>query len=96
MEVPQREVESELSAQATATAVPDMCCICDLHCGSRQRWILNSLIEARDQICILMDVSGQVLNLLSHNGNSKITILIQNNYTVMLRKARAVLPNFLK
>ena len=40
-----------------------------LHHSSQQRWILNLLSEARDQICILMDAS-QVLNLVNHNGNS--------------------------
>ena len=34
-----------------------------------QRWILNPLIKARDRTHIFMDLS-QVLNLLSHNGNS--------------------------
>ena len=41
---------------------------CNLHCSLRQRWILNPLGKAKDQICIFMDIS-QVLHLLSHNGN---------------------------
>ena len=44
--------------------------ICDLHHSSQQRWILNPLSEARDQTRILMDPS-QVLDPLSHSGNSK-------------------------
>ena len=40
-----------------ATATPDLSCICDLHHSSRQRWILNPLIEARDWTCVLMDTS---------------------------------------
>ena len=43
--------------------------ILPLHHSSRQCQILNPLGEARDQTCILMDTS-QVLNPLSHNGNS--------------------------
>ena len=43
-------------------------CICNL-CHSLQLYqIPNPLSEARDQTCILMDMT-QVLNLLSHNGN---------------------------
>ena len=41
----------------TATAVPDLSCFCDLHCGSPQRQILNPLSNARDQTCILIDAS---------------------------------------
>ena len=58
MEVPRLGVELELQlpAYATATAMPDLSHVCDLHHSSRQRWILNSLREARDGTCILMDV----------------------------------------
>ena len=37
--------------------MPDPSRICDLHHSSWQRWILNPLIEARDQTCILMSTS---------------------------------------
>ena len=40
-----------------------------LYCSLQQHWILNPLSEARDQTHVLMHTS-QVLNLLSHNGNS--------------------------
>ena len=50
-------------------ATPDPSCTCDLHCSLWQRWILKPLSETRDWTCILMDTS-QVLNLMSHNGNS--------------------------
>ena len=40
-----------------------------LHHSSRQHHILNPLNEARDQTCILMEISWD-LNLLSHNRNS--------------------------
>ena len=52
MEVPRLGVESELQlpAYATATATPDLSCICNLHhSSSRQRRILNPLNEARDR-----------------------------------------------
>ena len=41
----------------TATAMPDLSHICDLHHSSRQCWILKLLSEARDQTCIFMDPS---------------------------------------
>ena len=63
------ESELQLLAYITATAIPDLCCICDLHLKSQQRWILNPLSEARDQTCILMYTS-QVLNPVIHKGNS--------------------------
>ena len=55
MEVPRLGVESEqqLPAYATATAVRELNLICDLHHGSRQHWILNTLREARGGISIL-------------------------------------------
>ena len=67
MEVLRLGVKSELQLPATATWDPSH--ICSLHCSLRQCWILNLLSKAWDQTCILMDTS-QVLNPLSHNGNS--------------------------
>ena len=49
--------------------------ICDLWHSSQQCWILNPLKKTRDQICIIIDTS-QVLNLLSHNGNSSFSFCI--------------------
>ena len=59
MEVPGLGVESELQlpAYTTVTATQDPSHICNLHHSSQQRWILNSLSEARDGTCILMDPS---------------------------------------
>ena len=51
------ESELQLLAYATATATTDPSRICDLHHSSRQCQILNSLSEARDQTCILMDTN---------------------------------------
>ena len=53
-----------------ATAKPDLSHICNLSCSLWQPLILKTLREARDQTCILMDIS-QVINPLSHNGNFK-------------------------
>ena len=80
MEIPRLGVESELQllAYTPATAMPDLSHICKLHHSSRQHWILNPLMEARDQTCILMD-TGQVLNLLSHNGNSNFLNVLSYN-----------------
>ena len=55
--------------------MPDVSCVCDLHHSSQQCWILNPLSEAKDWACILMDTS-QILNTLSHNGNSIFGIFV--------------------
>ena len=44
-------------AYATATAMPDLSHIHDLHHNSWQRQIPNPLSEARDQTHVLMDTS---------------------------------------
>ena len=74
MEVPRLGVESELQlpAYTTVTAMRDPSCVCDLHHCSEQCQILNPLSETRDLTHVLLDTS-QVLNLLSHNGNSWLT-----------------------
>ena len=52
MEVPKLGIELELQVPAIATAIamPDLSCVCDLHHSSRQHQILNPLSEARDRI----------------------------------------------
>ena len=84
MDVPRLGVkwELQLPAYTIATAVQDLSRIRDLHHSSRQRQVLNPLSEARDQTCILMDIS-RVLNFLSHSGNSRF-ILIWNNLSCLL------------
>ena len=57
MQVPRLGVESELPAYTTATPTLDPSCVCNLHHSSLQCWILNPLIEARDQTCNLMDAN---------------------------------------
>ena len=51
------ELELQLPACTTDTAMQDQSCICDLYHSSWQRRILNPLSEVRDQTCILMDTS---------------------------------------
>ena len=71
MEVPRLGVESELQlpAYTTATAMPDLSHVWNLHNSSWQRQILNPLSKTRDRNHILMDTS-QVCYQLSHDGNS--------------------------
>ena len=59
MEVPRLGIQSELQppAYTTATATQDPSHVYDLHHSSRQHQIINPLSKAKDQICILMDVS---------------------------------------
>ena len=63
------ELELQLLAYVTASAMPDPSLIGYPHCSLQPRQILNPLSEAGDRSCILMDTS-QVLNPVSHNGNS--------------------------
>ena len=75
MEVPRLGVELELQlpAYTTATVMSGPSHIFDLCHSFQQCWILNPLGEARYRTCILMYTSW-VLNLLSHNGNSRRNI----------------------
>ena len=59
MEVPRlvAELELQLQAYTTATAVWDMSCVCNLHHSSQQHQILNPLNRARDPAHIIMDTS---------------------------------------
>ena len=59
MEVPRLGVELELQllASATATATQDLSYICNLRQSSWQCQIPDPLSKARDQTCILLDIS---------------------------------------
>ena len=59
MEVPRLGVELELQllAYATVTAMPDLSYLCNRHHGSWQCQIPDPLSEAKDQTQILMDAS---------------------------------------
>ena len=72
MEILRLEVELELQlpAYTTDTAMQDPSCVCKLHHSWQQHQILNPLSGVGDRTDILMDTS-QVHNLLSHNRNSQ-------------------------
>ena len=57
-----------MPAYATATAMWDLSCICDLHHSSWQPQVLNPLTEARDGTYVLMDTCR--VCSLSHSRNS--------------------------
>ena len=59
MEIPRLgvELEPQLPAYTTATAMQNPSHICHLHNGSQQHQILNPLGEAREQTHNLMDAS---------------------------------------
>ena len=59
MEVPRLGVQLELQPPdyATAIAMCDQSCVCNLHHSSQQCWVLNPLSKARDHTDILMDAS---------------------------------------
>ena len=76
MEIPRLEVESELQSPAytTATATPDLSCVCNLHHSSQQCRILNPLSKAGDrtrnpmvpsQICFCCATTGTPLSFNS-------------------------------
>ena len=76
MELPKLGVELQLQlpACATATAMQDLSCVFNLHHSSGTCRILNPLSEARDETQVLLDTSW-VPNLLSHNRNSFFFLL---------------------
>ena len=58
MEIPRLGVELELQVPAytTDTAMQDLSQVCDLHHSSKQHRVLNPLIEAKDRAHVLMDM----------------------------------------
>ena len=84
MEVPRLGVELELQlpAYTTDTAMQDPSCVCDLHYSSQQHQIPNPLSEARDQTHIPMDTS-RILKPLSHSRNSYLPFLFWAIYSQM-------------
>ena len=79
MEVPRPGVESELQllAYATAMATWYLSLICDLCCSLQQCQILSPLSKARDKTPSSW-ILCQILNPLSHNGNSYFPNLMKD------------------
>ena len=51
------QIETQLLAYTTATAMQDLSCVCHIHHSSWQRQISDPLSEARDRTHILMDTN---------------------------------------
>ena len=66
---PGEELELQLLVYTTATAMSDPSCICYPRYSFWQCWISNPLSEARGETSF-SHILCQVLNPLSHNGNS--------------------------
>lgn len=84
MDVPGRGVESELRLPpcATATAVPEMSRICELHCSVKQCQILNPPSEARDRTLVVMD-TGRIRFCCGTAGTPS-TFLILDRFHICL------------
>ena len=92
MGVPRLGVESELQlpSYATATAMGDPSCVCDLHRSSWQCQILNPLSKARDRTHILLDTSW-----IAESGG-ELTIVFQRGRLGVPRTRAGGLPLFWK
>ena len=77
MQVPRLGIESKLQLPATATAMPDLSKVCDLHHSSWQQQILNPLSKARDWICNLM-VPSQIRFCCTTRGTPRFCFNWQN------------------
>ena len=80
------QIGAAAASLATATAIPDLSLVCDLHHNPGLRQILNPLSEARDRTCVIVD--RFCLLPLSHDGNSP-----SYDYTVFSLQA-GLLPSF--
>ena len=77
------ELELQLLAYSTATAMLDPTAPATYDTVPGSAGSLASLSEARDQLCILMDTS-RVLNPLSHSGNSICIIFFFSFYKIII------------
>ena len=68
------ELELQLLAYTTATAMPGMSCVCNPHHSSQQCQIPKPMSKSKDWTHDLMNTSW-VLNPLSHNRNSMLRII---------------------
>ena len=73
--------------------MPNLSLICDLCLSLKQCWIFNPLSEARDQTYILMTLC-QVLNPMSHSGNSLHEGLLKIDIILNARECHGLLLNF--
>ena len=85
MEVLRLGVESELQllAYATAIAMWNLSCVCDLHHSSWQCWILNPLSKARDRTHNLM-VTSQICFHCAATGTPKTLFFMMRNFLLYL------------
>ena len=84
------ELEQQLLAYTTATASPDLSCICDLHHSSWQCRILNPLSEARNWV--FMDAS-QIRFHWAMTGTPKSIWRWGNSHTVKETDSAQVIWN---
>ena len=93
VEVPRPAVKSKLQlpAYASATALQDASCICNLHHSSWQHRMLNPLSEARDRTHILIDTS-HVHNLMCHDGNFRALNIFMCWYALQLSRNITSVP----
>ena len=70
---------------ATATAMPDPSCICDLYQSSQQHQILNLLSEASDQTCNLI-VPSWIRFRCATPGMPHLTLKTDNTFTQFKNK----------
>ena len=97
MKVPKLEVKSEmkLPAYTTTIATLDLSCLCNLYCSLLQCWIINPLatIEPTSSWTLC-----QVLNLLSHNGNSENWLFILDKFPEfeIYSEIKIIIPAFFR
>ena len=85
------KLELQLMDYATATATPDPSHVCNLHCRSWQRQILNPLSGARDWTCIHKD-SGYVRYHWATTGTPSF-LFIWNKITGIFSEQSFSLPS---
>ena len=80
------QMELQLPAYDTATAMPDLSWVCNLNHSSWHRRILNPRSEARDWTCILMDTSWVCYHQAT-TGTPK-TLCLLNSISLLLISKR--------
>ena len=81
------ESELQLPTCATATAMPDLSWVCNLHHSSWRRWILHPSSKARDRTCVLMD-TGQVCFCWATTGSpAKVASNVDKENNLKIQRA---------